>query len=249
MPGPNSVQLFRRPWMPTELTAMTKAMPRPENGVERFISAIENMNSLYSPIPLEMDAILEQLIGPIYWFDLRETLNPCLTDDYDPTTVKGKALFKDCLTALFRELRKKYPKTGDWTQMAVRQGFDEMASDYMKRLTQAVMTHSGIENTEQINILVSLHFMNGVREEVRAYVIKHCVPWRYCEPSKLLAYAERFEYDCIKKREKKKEKLQEEVLSFYHKQLGGQRQRRGGQRSGCYACGKPGHFVKDCWTK
>lgn len=257
VPGPARVQTVVRPWLRDEMALVIKALPRPQDGVERFIQALDQVFVLYQPTPMEFAAILAFYTGAD-WLDLRATLSECLEADFNPTTKENKVTYDTSKNALFDALRLKYTKKVDWTKMAVQQGRNETAFDYMTRLTKAVSAHAGTDDAAQLTFLTRQHFLFGLREEVRAYVTEYCVTWRRCDPAVLLSYAENFEVACVKRKKKKEMELQRAALRFFQSQSGGRgagqgRGRRGNGRgnggSGCYECGKPGHFARDCWSK
>lgn len=177
VPGPGGLQTVLRPWLPDEMALMTKTLPKPQDGVETFISALEQMFALYRPSPMELASIVAPLAG-VHWFQLRASLAECLKPEFDPTTTENLEKYSQAKIALIAALRAKYPNTSDWTMLNVQQGNDESAFGFMTRLTKAVRAHSGTKDAEQLTSLIRQHFISGLREEIRTYVTRHLIQWR-----------------------------------------------------------------------
>ncbi|XP_048049048.1 uncharacterized protein LOC125269967 [Megalobrama amblycephala] len=118
-PGAEGPVWVERPWDLEELRNVTTALPDPEKGVERFISAVTNVDVTYKPTGRDWSAIFSARLG-LKWTEVRgageDAFNPALQrlDEGGTETQEWRVQW----TAMLERLRLAYPLRPDWAAIA-----------------------------------------------------------------------------------------------------------------------------------
>ncbi|XP_048011485.1 uncharacterized protein LOC125245082 [Megalobrama amblycephala] len=270
-PGAEGPVWVERPWDLEELRNVTAALPDPEKGVERFISAVTNVDVTYKPTGRDWSAIFSARLG-LKWTEVRgageDAFNPALQrlDEGRTETQEWRVQW----TAMLERLRLAYPLRPDWAAIAnTKQLKGETVTAYLARLKTVVDECAGLpEGTDNTGVL-KYHFVNGLLPNIQKAVKLTCIGWEAQNLEVVMQHAKHAEQNDEKRNTEKQQKLENAQYMFYQSQSNNQmprddnyqeaRRGRGrgrgrwnaqngriGDRDRCRICGQRGHWSREC---
>ncbi|XP_028459762.1 uncharacterized protein LOC114572360 [Perca flavescens] len=168
------------------------------------------------------------------------------------------AVYREHVEEICERIKTTFPAIERWEAIRWRQKPGETVEDHLIRLTKEFDDNSGLDpDTPLYGSLLKHYFLLGLDEQIKDQAFKHSPVWDMEPLSSIRAHAVHAEQTLRDLDDKKKqdtarmeERLTEELIQALQALKGGRNggrgPSRGSRRHGCWNCGDPSHWKRDC---
>ncbi|XP_039639021.1 uncharacterized protein LOC120547597 [Perca fluviatilis] len=239
---------------PDEISSIAKEMPNiDKRGGAAFVKILSQIVQQFKPSLREIYSLL------IHSLKLKfcEVRGVWLERDgrYDWTPGAG---YREHVEEICERIKTTFPAIERWEAIRWRQKPGETVEDHLIRLTKEFDDNSGLDpDTPLYGSLLKHYFLLGMDEQIKDQAFKHSPLWDMEPLSSIQAHAVHAEQTLRDLDDKKKqaeaqkeERLTKELIQALQAlnggRNGGQGPSRGSRRHGCWNCGDPSHWKRDC---
>lgn len=248
-------------WTPDEMHSIASKLPDiTTQGGAAFVEVLSQFVQLYEPSLREIRRLLLHSIG-LKCVKVQDVW-PGTDMLYDWTAGTG---YRGHVERLFERIKATFPATTRWSVIiCCKQQPSETVADYLVRLTNVFKENIGMmppadpQTDSAYEQILKYRFLDGMDEQISCQVRKHCIGWdeeRLSVVRKHAVHAEQKLRDSEREREQARARLNERFLEAQLQFLQGLSRRKGrGSRNavprgdGCWNCGDPDHWARDCNT-
>lgn len=243
-------------WTPDELRLIANELPDiAKRGGAAFVEILSQIVQQFKPSLREILSLvihnLKLKFGKVQG-DWPERLRDAR---YDWTPGAG---YREHVEELCERIKTTFPAIVRWKAIDCRQKPGEMVEDYLIRLTKDFDENSGLDSDKPMyGFLLMNYFLLGLDKQIKDQARKHSQFWEIGPLSSIRAHAVRAEETLRDLDDKKKQataRLEERLMKACIQALqaangrrnGGRGPSGGSRRHGCWICGDPSHWKRDC---